>query len=113
MTRQVIILPRAEADIEASARWWAENHSVAQAARWFDAVHEQLEKLADFPERHGLSPENDEFPYEVRDKPLGTSPRPGYRAVFSIRGDAVYVLTVRRAAQDILRPGEVDAPPAT
>ena len=113
MTRQVIFLPRAEADIEASARWWAENHSVEQADRWFGAMHEQLKTLADLPERHGLSAENDEFPYEIRDKLLGTGSRPSYRAVFTIRGDTVFVLTVRRAAQDVLRPEQVDAPPST
>lgn len=31
MTYRVILLPRAERDIEANARWWAENHSVDQA----------------------------------------------------------------------------------
>ena len=53
-------------------------------------MHEQLKTLADFPERHGLSAENDEFPYEIRDKLLGTGSRPSYRAVFTIRGDTVF-----------------------
>lgn len=111
MAFRVIILPRAEVDIEANARWWAENHSIEQAARWIDAMHEQLKSLAEFPESHGLSAETSEFPYEIRDKLLGLGSRPSYRAVFTISEGAVFVLTVRRASQDVLRPEEVDPPP--
>ena len=113
MTYRVVVLPRAEADIEANARWWAENHSVEQAVRWFDAMHDQLKTLANFPESNGLSAENDEFPYEIRDKLLGLGSRPSYRAVIAIKEDTVYVLTVRRATEDILRPDHIDPPPST
>jgi len=113
MRFRVILLPRAEADIEANAHWWAENHSIEQAARWLSTVHNQLKTLADFPESNGLSAENDEFPYEIRDKILGLGSRPGYRAVITIRENAVCVLTVRRGAEDILRPEQIDAPPTT
>lgn len=108
---RVILLPRAEADIEANARWWSIHHSAAQAERWFGAIHDQLKLLAQFPESNGLSAENDEFPYEIRDKLLGLGSRPSYRAVFTIRDDTVYVLAVRRSAQDVLRSDEVDVLP--
>ena len=74
-------------------------------------MHEQLKLLAHFPERNGLSAKNDEFPYEIRDKLLGLGPHPSYRAIFTIKDDAVYVLTVRRSAQDVVRPSEVETPP--
>lgn len=61
MTFEVIILPRAEADMERNARWWAEHHSIAQAVEWFEYLHNQLKSLADNPERHGLSIENADF----------------------------------------------------
>lgn len=111
MTYRVFVLPQAQRDIDRQAAWWAEQHSLEQAQRWSEAAYDQIETLAEFPERHGLSAENGEFPYEIRDKLLGLGSRPGYRAVFTIQGDAVFVLTVRRAAQDALRPDQVAAPP--
>lgn len=111
MTFRVSILPQARRDIDRNADWWAEHHSVEQALRWSDAVYDQIETLAEFPESHGLSAENGEFPYEIRDKLLGLSPQPSYRAVFTIKNDTVYVLTVRRSAQDVLRPDDVESPP--
>lgn len=76
-------------------------------------MYDQIETLADFPESRSLSAENDDFPFEIRDKLLGFGSRPGYRGVFTIKDDAVYVLTVRRAAQDELRPDEIDPPPSS
>jgi plasmid stabilization system protein ParE len=102
MPFRVILLPRAEADIEANAQWWATHHSIEQAAHWFEAIHDQLKSLEQFPARNGLSAENDDFPYEIRDKLLGSGPRPSYRGVFTIKDDTVYVLTVRRSAQDVI-----------
>ncbi len=112
MPFRVILLPRAEADIEDNARWWATHHSTEQAVRWFEVIHDQLKSLEQFPESNGLSAENDHFPYEIRDKLLGPGPRPSYRAVFTIKDDTVYVLTVRRSAQDVIRPGDLEATPA-
>ncbi|MBX3450416.1 MAG: hypothetical protein KF777_12685 [Planctomycetaceae bacterium] len=77
-----------------------------------DAIQSQLESIVAFPESHSLAAENDEFPYEIRDKLLGLGSRPGYRAVFTIKGDTVFVLTIRRGTQDVLRPSDVESPPS-
>ena len=79
--------------------------------RWSDKVYDQISTLASFPESNGLSSENEEFPYEIRDKIVGLGSRPGYRAVLTIKDDTVYVLTVPRAALNTLRSDQVDAPP--
>lgn len=113
MSYRLIILPQAKADVLRNAEWWARHHSSEQAAHWLDTVQSQLESIVDFPESHSLSAENDEFPYEIRDKLLGLGSRPSYRAVFAIKDDTIYVLTVQRAAQDSLQPDDVDPPPSS
>lgn len=112
MTIRVIVLPQARGDIDRNADWWAKHHSVEQALNWSDTIYDQIEMLADLPESHALSAENGDFPYEIRDKLLGLGSRPSYRGVFTIQDDTVFVLTVRRSAQGMVRPSDVDAPPS-
>lgn len=69
-------------------------------------MHDQLHTLKDFPQSNPLSAENGEFPYEIRDKLLGLGSRPTHRAIFTIKGNEVHVLTIRSAAQDIVTPEE-------
>jgi len=111
MTFRVVILSEARGDIDRNSEWWAEHHSVEQALRWSDAIYDQIESLSVLPERNALSPENHAFPFEIRDKLVGLGTRPSYRAVFRIQENTVYVLAVRSASQDALRPEEVDPPP--
>jgi plasmid stabilization system protein ParE len=84
----VIISPRAENDIEHNARWWAEHHNAAEAAVWFYSVRRQILSLQNVPESHGLSNENDDFPYEIRDLLIGLGSRPSYQAVFTIHTES-------------------------
>ena len=91
-------------------RWWAEHHDAEQAARWFDTIHKQLQRLAESPESHSPSAENGEFPYVIRDKLLGWGSPPSYRAVFTIQESTVYVLTIQRSSQDALQPDGLQRP---
>jgi plasmid stabilization system protein ParE len=113
MSFRVVVLPRAESDIERNAKWWADHHSPEQATHWLFSVRDQLQTLQKFPESHSLSQENDEFDYEIRDKLVGLGSRPRYRAIFTIRGDEVFVLTVRAAEEDRLAPDDITFDPGT
>ncbi len=108
MKHVVKILPRAEADIERNAQWWADHHNVDQAVKWFFAVRSQILSLDEFPESHSLPYENDEFPYEIREKLVGLGSRPSYRAVFTIRDGTVFVVALLAAEQDRLRPDDIE-----
>lgn len=65
MIYQVVILPRAAADLERNALWWSKHHSPAQAQRWVDTVYEQLKSLATSPETYALSIESGEFAFDI------------------------------------------------
>lgn len=101
-------MPQARGDIDRNADWWAKHHSVEQALRWSDAIYDQLEALRDSPKSYSLAGENDEFPYEIRQKLVGLGSRLGYRAVFTIKHEEVFVLTVQAAEQDRLTTHDVD-----
>ncbi|HQX49438.1 MAG TPA: type II toxin-antitoxin system RelE/ParE family toxin [Planctomycetaceae bacterium] len=97
---------QARDDITHNAAWWAETHSLDEALKWYDSVYEQLNELLAFPESHGLAAENDSFPYELREMLVGGKKRT-YRAIFTIAGSEVRVLTVRRAAQRAITPSDI------
>lgn len=108
MKYEVIVHDRAIDDIERNARWWAEHHSAPQALNWYEAAFADIYGLDTMPERHGLSQENDYFPFEIRDMLFGLGRRPSYRAVFTIKGPEVHVLCVRRSSEDILLPSDLE-----
>jgi plasmid stabilization system protein ParE len=105
---QLIVTSEARSDIDRNADWWAEHHSIEQSIAWTKAIYQQLESLRHSPESHTLSLENDVFDFEIREKLVGFGSRPRFRAVFAIKQDKVYVLTVRAAEQDRLSPDDVD-----
>jgi hypothetical protein len=111
MKYRVVVHPDAMDDIRRNARWWAEHHSQEQALAWYDHALASLYELEHLPERHAVSRENDDFPYEIRDLLFGLGSRPSCRAIFTIQYKTVHVLTVQRGAQNTLRPEDVPFSP--
>jgi len=104
---RVVVHPQAKEDIARNANWWANHHSLDQAIAWVDAVDEQLQSLEERPERFGVAEENEHFPYEIRQMPVGVGSRRTHRAIYIIREEEVQVLTVRRGDQDTVRVSEL------
>ena len=65
MTFRVIVDDKAIDDIERNALWWAENHSPAEALRWYELAFKKIHSLDELPTRHALSRENDDFGQRV------------------------------------------------
>ena len=107
MTFRLIVTASARDDITRNAAWWAENHSLERALSWYDAIYEQLESLLTFPESYAFSAENDAFPYELREKLVGLGRHRTYRAIFTVAGEEVRVLAIRRTSQDTFTPDEL------
>ncbi len=108
MTLRLRITSQAQEDIDRNAKWWAEHHSPAQAITWSDIVYDQLEELRESALSWAKCPENGDFEEEIQQRWVGRGARPRHRAVFTIRGDEVTVLTIQAAQQDRLRPGDLD-----
>jgi plasmid stabilization system protein ParE len=107
MTFTVFVAPRAEQDLRRNAEWWAANHSLEQARRWFENAYTQLDTLKVMPERCPLSAENGLVPFEIRDFLFGLGRKPSFRAIITIENENVYVLRVVRGAQDALNAGDL------
>ena len=63
--------------------------------RWFEEVEDAILGLYDFPERHAYAPEREAWGRDVRNVLLGT----GYRVLFQVDDEAVWVLRVRHQRQ--------------
>ena len=107
MSFVVAVAEQAHRDIHRNAMWWGKHHSLDQAITWVDTVYEQLEGLRSMPEMHGVATENANFPFELREKLVGTGPHPGYRAIFTIEKNTVHVLAIRRGSQDAIHPTDL------
>ena len=101
MKYQVVVLKRAEQDLNAAADWIAE-FSPEAASRWFNSFVDALLSLEKNPQRCGLAPENASSSYELRQ--MIYRPRKGrtFRAVFVIAEQQVRILRIRGAGQDLL-----------
>ncbi len=67
--------------------------------QWFEEMEQVIERLADFPERHPYAPERAAWGRDVRNALL----KSGYRVLFEVYGDVVWVMRVRHQRQDQLR----------
>ena len=107
MSYEVIVLGRAELDLNRNAIWWAEHRDVDQALRWLDGFTAAIDTLASNPQRHALVREDDLFPFPVRQLVFGIGSKPTHRAVFSVEGEKVLVYTAGHLAQDDLTPDDI------
>ncbi|MGA2705571.1 MAG: type II toxin-antitoxin system RelE/ParE family toxin [Isosphaeraceae bacterium] len=99
MTYRVIIQPRAERDIWATAQWMEDqSKSSSKALRLVQGIRARIETLKSNPQRCPVDPDSDAFGEEVRVLLYGK--RHGKRRIlFAIRGQTVHVLTVRHSAR--------------
>lgn len=104
MNVPVLMMPEAEEALRKSAKWWAENRSVEQAERWYDGFAKAIVALSDHPMRYPLAREKDQFPCEVRVMNYGLSSHATHRALYTIRPDAVVVLSIRSTSQQDAAP---------
>lgn len=70
-------------------------------------ILDAIDGLAEHPQRCPLSPENSKVEHELRELHYGVGSRPTHRAIFTIIGSEVRVLTVQHGAQDVVHPGEL------
>jgi plasmid stabilization system protein ParE len=102
MRYRVVVQPRAERDIRLAAHWiYSQSSSAATALRWLRRLRATIATLSTNPQRCPIDPDSDVYGEEVRVLLHGRR-RGIYRVLFSIRADAVHVLTLRHSAKQSL-----------
>jgi plasmid stabilization system protein ParE len=104
---QVLLTQRAQDELDQAHDWWAENRSSEQANRWYVEFLQAMLTLENAPQRWPLAPENEFFPYEVRQLNFGLGSRPTHRALYTVRPDVVVILRVRHLAQEPLSADDI------
>ena len=103
MTYWIEITARAQADAEAACRWISGHLSPAQAERWYGGRFQMIETLQRQPLCCPLAAENGTFPEEIRELLFGNRPD-RYRILFTIRDDAVVILSIHPRAGEQVQP---------
>jgi plasmid stabilization system protein ParE len=106
MTHRVVIQRMALEDLlQSHAR--VAKHAPETAARWLERFQSALRNLDQNPDRFPLAPENGRVAREIREFLFGKRPNV-FRVVFTIEGDLVRVLRIRRAQRRFLNRSELD-----
>jgi plasmid stabilization system protein ParE len=108
MKYRVIVQPLALEDLDAAFQW-AARHAPQAAARWFFRFWDALQTLDTNPERCAVAPESDAVEAEIRQYLFSRKPNV-FRALFTIDGDTVRVLHIRRASRRIMTSEELRDP---
>jgi plasmid stabilization system protein ParE len=102
MTYELLLVPRAEAEIDSIIRYLADRSpqgAIAWSVRWAQVLAE----LRRDPLQHGLAPESAEYPADVRQIFFKTRRGRTYRALYTVVGHGVYILHVRAPGQNLVR----------
>ncbi len=93
MNYDVLVTPTADAEAMESFDWYAQR-SAAVAERWYAFLNKAIAGLAENPVRsHESDADSAHLGFEVR-------------ILYTIRGDAVWVLRIRHSAQGPLDPNK-------
>jgi plasmid stabilization system protein ParE len=74
MTFRVEVSDQAERDSDAILAWLLSHEAGEAGISWFEALHDAIQSLAQYPKRCGLAPEDKVFPFEVRQLLYGQKP---------------------------------------
>ncbi len=100
----MLIMPTAEAELEAAYLWLLERNPDA-AVNWYNGALEAFCTLKTFPERCPLAPESPAFDHEIRQLLYGRRQH-AFRILFDVAGETVRILHVRHGARERLQPGD-------
>ena len=109
MTYKLIILPRAQLDVDATLRYLTER-SLQGAIAWWNAWESIQKEIRQRPATFGLAPESSRHESDIYQALFKTRRGRVYRVLFAISGDRVNIMHVRGPGQDLVSPDEIVMP---
>jgi len=106
MTYNLVYTGRAKRDLQRATEAIAHN-APETAQRWFDGFVATLQSLSTSATVYSLAPESEQCSVEVRQLIYRTKSRRANRALYTIRGETVYILAIRRPGEDLLTEEEL------
>ncbi len=98
MRYTVIVTPEAESDLREAYRY-IRDRAPRAAREWSRRVRSSINTLSRFPERCSLAPESAFFDESIRQLCFGSGNRGAYRILFTVVGNAVYIVHVRHGSR--------------
>ena len=92
---------QADEELATILRWLELSGAGEAGVRSVEKLISALGSLGDLPRRCPLAPENQDFPFEVRQLVFGRKPH-SYRILFTIEADMVNVLHIRHGRRSYL-----------
>jgi plasmid stabilization system protein ParE len=102
MKYELLLVPSAESEVDRIIRYIAER-SPQGAIAWCERWEQVLSELGGDPFQFGLAPESTEYDADVRQVLFKTRRGRTYRALFTVVGRGVYIISVRGPGQNLLR----------
>lgn len=109
MAFRVEAVPEAKQDAREILAWLRTEHAGETGLQWFEGLTQAASSLKVFPKRCPLAPENAGVSFEMRQLLYG-KPRHRYRILFTVSGDTVLILRIRRPGQQLLLPYKETSP---
>ncbi len=106
MKYQVLLQRLAVQDLDEAYNWAAQQAPMS-AARWLERIRTALQTLDTNPQRCPLAREDAKVDFELHEFHVGKRPNV-FRAIFTIDGDTVRVLRIRRAQRRWLTRQQID-----
>lgn len=106
---EVRLTSQARADVDQILAYLLER-SAQGAASWANRWEETVHDLAHSGHRRPLAPEDAYHSELIRHVVFRTRRGRSYRALFTVRGEILYILHVRGPGQDLVPPNEMGSP---
>ncbi len=106
MDYRVVITGPADRDFREHFDWIKER-SIQGAENWRARMIADIRSLKSNPEGNALAKESSTFPVPIRCLLVGKR-RSAFRVLYHVADDEVRVLAIRRPAQDLMGPDELD-----